>query len=246
MQTAQFITEEFAKRKARNPNFSIRAFAKWLDVSPAQLSQLMTGKRPLTPKTMNKIVNRLGLSPFEQRELAATVLKQEQPTIQKREALSEDRFRLIADWYHLAILSLTKVKGAKADPRWIARRLGISVEEANQAIVRLERLGIISTKPMFKQIAEPFEVTSEIPSQAIQRFHKQNLQLAIEKLDTVPVHARQFQTVSINLEPSQVLKFKKFIDEFLDSAASKFENSKSNEIYNLNVQLFPVTKLEER
>lgn len=243
MKTAQFISDEFAKRKARNPNFSIRSFAKWLDVSPAQLSQLMTGKRPLTTKTLNKIVDRLGLSPFEQHELASTVLKGKDSS-SKRDRLNEDKFRLIADWYHLAILSLTKVKDAKADPRWIARRLGISSEDANQALIRLERLQLLSLKP-FKQIGEPFEVSSDVPSVAIRRFHTQNLQLAMQKIEEVAVENRQFQTVSLSLDPSQVAKFKVFIDEFLDSATAKFENTKANEIYNLNIQLFPVTKLVE-
>lgn len=244
MQAAHFISDEFKKRKARNPNFSVRSFARWLEVSPAQLSQLMNGKRTLTPKTMSKIASRLGLSPFEQRELAATALKNQSPTT-KRNILAEDRFRLIADWYHLAILSLVKIKGAKADPRWVARRLGISSEEANQALTRLERLQILSLNPL-KQIGEPFEVSSEIPSEAIQRFHRQNLLKGIEKLEEVPVDSRQFQTMSLLLSQSQVAKFKKFIDEFIDSAASKFENKNATDVYNLNVQLYPVTKLKEK
>ncbi|HAG92455.1 MAG TPA: hypothetical protein DCL41_11310, partial [Bdellovibrionales bacterium] len=66
MQNAvEMLNSEFNKRKGRNPNFSLRSFAKWLKISPAQLSQMMTGKRPITINSAQKIGDRLGLSPIE-------------------------------------------------------------------------------------------------------------------------------------------------------------------------------------
>jgi uncharacterized protein (TIGR02147 family) len=249
MTSAQnFIKEEFEKRRARNPNFSLRSYAKWLDVSPAQLSQMMTGKRSVTPKTLQKIVKRIGLSPFEKKQIFNSLLKDKnfiESEDSKKINLEEDKFRVISDWYHLAIVSLAHVKGAKADPRWISSRLGISMEEAHGGLLRLERLGIISTKPKFKQISPPFEVVSDVPSEAIRKYHKQNLSLAIEKIDTVPVSARQFQSISLVMDTNKVQKLEKLLNQFLDEVMEQFHSEESNEVYNLNVQLFPLTKLKE-
>lgn len=250
MQSPQhLLTTEFNKRRERNPNFSLRSFAKWLQISPAQLSQMMTGKRAITLKTLEKISQRFGYSPLEKKELMHSFLTDKKlvadKSAKKTLNLQEDQFRLIADWYHFAILSLTQIKGSKADPLWIARRLGISIEQASQALLRLERLGIIQTKPIFKQIVAPFEVVSEIPSEAIRKFHRQNLGLAIEKIDTVPLQKREFQTISIPLNPAQIGKLKKEIDDLLETASDLSNNPDATEVYNLSVQLYPVTTLKE-
>ena len=54
--------------------------------------------------------------------------------------MSIDKFSVISEWYHYAILELTYVSGFKADYKWIARKLSITVEEAKVAIERLIRL----------------------------------------------------------------------------------------------------------
>ncbi len=247
--TREFLNQEFNKRRTRNPNFSLRSFAKWLGLSPAQLSQMLTGKRPITLKSMKKMGDRLGLSPTEKKLMFTTILKDknliEVGEEKKVLHMEEDQFRVISDWYHLAILSLTRISGARADPRWIARRLGISVELAHQALLRLERLGILQVKPKFKQVCDPIEVVSLTPSSAIRKYHKQNLNLAIEKIDTVPLELRQFQSISIPVHPKKLGLYKKLIDEFLEQASELSEKQSGTEVYNLNVQLFPVTQTKE-
>lgn len=249
MQNAQeLLIAELNKRKGINPNFSMRSFAKWLGVSPAQLSQMMAGKRTITLKSMKKISERLGLSPHERNNLAGSLLQTQKDSNNKKQVLRlrEDQFHLIADWYHMAILSLTRIKKSQADPRWIAHRLGISIEQAHQALLRLERLGIIQTKPKFKQISEPIEMVSEVPSEAIRKYHIQNLHLATEKIEMVEVKKRQFQSLSIPLNPEKLEPFKKLIDDFLAVAAELSRKHEGHEVYNLNVQLFPVTILKEK
>ncbi|OFZ29327.1 MAG: hypothetical protein A2622_07885 [Bdellovibrionales bacterium RIFCSPHIGHO2_01_FULL_40_29] len=223
----------------------MRSFAKWLSVSPAQLSQMMTGKRPITLKSMRKISERLGLSPHERSDLAGSLLQNQNDNDEKQVLrLREDQFHLIADWYHMAILSLTRIKKSQADPRWIAHRLGISVTQAHQALLRLERLGIIQMKP-FKQISDPIEMVSEVPSHAIRKYHIQNLNLAIEKIELIETRKRQFQSISIPVNPEKLEPFKKLIDNFLAASMALSHKQDGQEVYNLNVQLFPVTVLKE-
>ena len=246
----KLLKEEFQKRREKNQNFSLRSFARWLGTSPAQLSQMMSGKRPISAKSIKKFSQKLELSPFEKKELLAAALQDQ--TLQnelnaekKKLLLKEDQFHLIADWYHFAILTLSKLKTVQSDPRWIARELGISFQEANEALQRMVRLGILQLKPKLKQISEPIEVTSEIPSEAIRKYHKQNLNLAAEKLETIPNAFREFQSISLALSPQQMKSFKKLIDQFLEQASQLETPDKSKVIYNLNVQLFPVSKINQ-
>ncbi|MCB0349370.1 MAG: TIGR02147 family protein, partial [Bdellovibrionales bacterium] len=240
---------ELKKRKERNPNFSLRAFARWLGISPSQLSQMLTGKRPITLATMKKISHRLDLSPIEHKTLMTSMLADKNfidtDVQQKKLLLAEDKFRLISDWYHFAILSLTRIKGAESDPRWIARRLGISVEEANQALVRLVRMGIVQTKPTFKQICDPIEMLPDAPSEAVRKYHKQTLNLAAEKIETVPMKQRDYQSLTIPIDPKQVSVIKKYVNDFLEQITQYTEKNKGSEVYNLNLQLFPLTNISE-
>lgn len=245
----ELLASELKKRKDRNPNFSLRAFARWLGISPSQLSQMLTGKRPITLATMKKISSRLDLSPLEHKELMSSLIADkdylDSEKDRKKLLLKEDKFRLISDWYHFAILSLTRIKDAQSDPRWIARRLGINVEEANQALLRLERMGIIQTKPVFKQICDPIEMVSDIPSEAVRKYHKQSLNIAIEKIDTIEMTKREYQSLTIPISPKQVPTIKKYINDFLAQISDYTEKHKGSEVYNLNLQLFPVSVILE-
>lgn len=245
----EFISEEFNKRKQRNSHFSLRSFALWLNVSPAQLSQILSGKRPVTFKVLNKICDRVGLSPMEKRVLIDSISKspvsQESQQKQMQSLLmDENRFRLISDWFNLAILSLTKIKGSSADPRWISAKLGIAVDVANQAIQRMKTMGILQDSPNFKQIGNPFAVMSQIPSKAIQKYHRQVLEKAIDALENTPKELREFQSISLTINPRCLPEMQLLVDEFLEKADRLSEGIDPTEVYNLNVQFYPVTQIK--
>jgi hypothetical protein len=46
---------EFARRRSVNPRYSLRAFARSIDVEHSTLSQLLRGKRPMTWKSIGRI-----------------------------------------------------------------------------------------------------------------------------------------------------------------------------------------------
>ncbi len=238
----QLLKSEFEERRTRNPNFSLRSFARWLEISPAQLSQLMSGKRPMTLKMARKISGRLGHSPAERLEFIKSTFPPwiEKPT--KTVTLPEDQFRLIADWYHLAILSLTKIPKARPESAWVARRLGITQSQAREAMDRLCRLGLLETRPKFRQIRDPFSVESPIPSEAIRRFHKQILALASEKIDTVPIELRETQAITLAVNSKKLPLARKLIGEAIDKIEDVLESGLAGEVYTLSVQLFPLTK----
>jgi uncharacterized protein (TIGR02147 family) len=207
---------------------------------------MMSGKRSITAKTIKKFSQKLDLSPFEKKQWMSSSVQEEQTSIEKKTLqLQEDQFRMISDWYHFAILAMTRLKNTQSDPRWVARELGIDVQDAHQALLRLVRLEILETKPKLKQISDPIEVTSDIPSEAIRKYHKQNLNLAAEKIETIPNSLREYQSVSLTLNPNQMKAYKKLIDDFMEQASEMQNNDKNQVIYNLNVQLFPVSKINQ-
>ncbi len=241
------LKAEFESRRARNASYSLRAFSRQLAISPAQLSQLISGRRPLTRKTATKIAERLSYSPRERTQLLeSTIPELRQELLETPEEIREEEFRVIADWYHFAILSLAEVRRHKADPRWIASRLGISVPEAAGALRRLRTLRFIDiAEGKIKPLSKTVRTSSDIPSSAIRQYHQQTLDKAKQKLEEVSVHDREFSTITTAISRKNIPKAKEMITKFKREVSALLENGEKTAVYTLAVQLFPVSKLEE-
>ncbi len=239
------LREELKSRKERNPQYSLRAFAQALAMSPAQLSQLMSGKRNFTPDVLSLIGKGLHLSPEQELQLmSATLLPRRHPLIieKKKRQLKEDEFRLISEWYHFAILSLAKIRHAEADPHWISARLGITVSEAREALERLVRMEIIAEGKVLKQISAPLNVVSQVPSRAIQAYHNKVLSLASEKLEKTPIQKRDYSAITFAADSAKIEEARKMIEEFQDRLSDFMGTTQAKEVYVLSTQLFSLEK----
>lgn len=238
------IKNELDRRQKHNPRYSLRAFARHLDVSPAQLSQLLNGRRPLTPALANKIAEKLDFSPVEQKEfVSSTVLSKVQGDRISWQPMDEDRFQLISDWKHCAVLSLTKIRGARGDAGWVAMRLGLTYAEARDVLERLRRVGLIPEDPAdFRQIDEAIHVLTNAPSAAVRRMHRQILDLSQQRLEDVPYERRDYSSMFISMRESDLEKLRERILKFQEEIASEAERGPGSDVYVLACQLFPVTK----
>ena len=251
--TIDIIKEKLEAKKKKNSLYSLRGFAKQLGISPAHLSQILNKKRPLTLKTANKIANSLSLSPIEKEKFLDALntdqinsLKEAELT-QERLTLAEDEFRLISDWEHFAILSLSELPKNSYDSRWIAKRLNIDMAKATQARDRLVRMGILQKKGKgFIQIAPPLTTTQDILDQSIQKNHIQNLHLAAQRLEEVSLEHREFTSVTFASNPKKIKEAKQMIRNFKRKLTRFLEDTDKLEVYTLAIQLFPLTNTEDK
>jgi len=159
---SEVLKQELAKRVNRNSQYSLRAFARSLDLGASALSQIMDGKRQISDKIIQRLTSKLDLSPQDHKKFIQSVaeykkhsgLKRLSPSIKEAlknkpkqataKDLTADIFKAISEWYHSAILELTFTEGFKSDHRWIASQLGIGITEAKLAVERLLELGLLS------------------------------------------------------------------------------------------------------
>jgi uncharacterized protein (TIGR02147 family) len=225
----QHLKDHFEANRRKNPSYSLRSMARALKTSPAQLSQVMSGKRPLSVKFASKIADRFGLS-----SSGSSV---------KFDGIEEDRFKLISDWEHFAILSMSRLSDCRADARWISRRLGIDYFAAKHAFQRLLEMGLIEiVGKRYRQTSKPLHTTHDIPSSAIRAYHRQNLELASDKIDEAAVDAREYTSVTVATSMKKLPLAKKMIRRFKDEIFDFLGRDESEEVYTLSIQLFPVTK----
>lgn len=139
-----YLQSELARRLSSNPQYSLRSFALQLGINHSTLSQLLRGKRALTPRMIETLGERLGLR-SEEIEVFVARERQEGATVVPREIrfLTLDTVALLSDGSHRAILEMTSMEGFVPDTRWIARALDLTVDEVNMALSRLTRLGLL-------------------------------------------------------------------------------------------------------
>ena len=67
----ELLHKTYLDRRKRNPNYSLRAFARSLKIDSSTLSALIRRKRPLTQKTAQRLIKNLG---FENSEMIRAIL----------------------------------------------------------------------------------------------------------------------------------------------------------------------------
>lgn len=230
---------------AKNPQYSIRAFARSTGISHTVLSLVLSGKRQLSKKATEKLANFLELDP-KQRQTLFKSSKLGQP--EDFQTLPLDTFEVISDWYHYAILSLLELPHAKYEPRWIAKQLGIPVLNAKLAMDRLQRLGLVEqdSEGHWRQSGKPIKVENTISTVATRKFHKQLLIRAAESIDKDPIPVRDFSSMTFVLDPQQIEYARKRLRDFRRELVAELElKGTPSTVYNLTVQLYPVTPIPE-
>jgi transcriptional regulator with XRE-family HTH domain len=137
-----FLQSELARRCARNAQYSLRAFALHLGADHSTLSQWLRGRRPITTRSIETLGPKLGLSTTAIEQYVEHSGREDRPS-RDADLLTGETVSLIANWYHFAILELTRLEEFQCDSRWIARVLDVSVDEVNLAIQRMIRLGLL-------------------------------------------------------------------------------------------------------
>ena len=247
-----WLQAEFNRRRTKNRAYSLRAFALSLDVPSGRLSEILSNRRSMTFKLAEKIADRIGFPPNVRRQFLATVpesgsKRREPKEDHSYEQLSDDAFHVISDWYHFALMSLIETRDFRSDVRWIARRFGISVMEVRSAIERLERLRLVAVENgQIKRLAGNVATTQDVSSAALRSSHRQSLEQAIESLDQVSIELRDISSITMAIDTSRLPEAKKPIRSFRRRLCGFLEQGNQTEVYNLNVQLYPVTQTLEK
>ena len=246
MDCRELLAQEFLRRRNKNQSYSLRGFARDLQLSPAALSEVLNRKRELSKKNLLKICDRLGLSPNQR----VALLSEKSDSADISDAsfllLKEDTFQLMSSWYYMAILSLAETYEASADARAIAARLGIQEFEAKEALAALLRLKFIEINSGYlKRTVQQVTTSSDVPSSAIRRYHSENLKRADESLQRDAVELRDFSSINMAMDPALLPEAKDMIKKFRRRLSRFLESGKKKEVYTIAIQLFPVSRATE-
>ncbi|WP_373999030.1 DUF4423 domain-containing protein [Bdellovibrio bacteriovorus] len=187
----------------------------------------------------------LGLSTDQIRRMTSAEL----PLPHEPQCLNLDTFAAIADWYHYAILELTRVEGFQSNVAWIAQRLGITRTEANIAIERLFKLQLLKETSYGQWIdtSENGELTHLTPSQtseAARAYQCQLLELSKKTVQEVPLSKRNHTSAAFCFDPEDLPQAIERITEFRRAFAREFKPRTSKEVFQIQISFFPLTKMK--
>ncbi|NOT78845.1 MAG: TIGR02147 family protein [Bacteriovoracaceae bacterium] len=243
-----WLEQRLALKIKTNPHFSLRAFARLVDVSPAVLSRVLSGKRQLTFKLAVRIADALVLDPQERSELYSFFNShRDEENLQTDRVGSEltiDCFNAMKEWYHYGITQLLLMEGFKEDPKWIAKMLSISEIEAKMAIDRLLRLEILNRDDNGKLFKTTFHLTTttEVAAAGIRHFQKQILEKSIYSLEHDDISAKDITSITISINENKISEAKKEITKFRKKMAEFLTEGEKTRVYNLGIHLIPLSK----
>lgn len=141
------LKSEFDARRLKNPRYSLRAFAAFLEADHSTLSQILRGRRPVPAGQVRKWGKNLGMAREEVAMYVASLHVPEDTVVRRQEQLrhwTAEALAIVADRTHWRMVELTRTRGFKPDCRWIAEQVGVGVDEINVALSRLLRLRLLA------------------------------------------------------------------------------------------------------
>ncbi len=243
-----FLQSELLRRSKANSSYSLRAFAKSLDIHHSALSRILRGKRGISRAAFESMVEALDLNPQDVQGFKQSLAFDEEPTKQYFQDLTIDTFTVISEWYHDAILELMRTKNFKPDPKQISKSLGISLNEVNAAVERLVRLDLIEIVSKGKWIGHADHTEAGISdaytTSALKKNQQQILKMAIVAIGEVPREKRHNISTTMAIDIQDMEKIKKLINEFRRKLAKFAQRDKvqADEVYQFGICFYPLTK----
>lgn len=264
----QYLHEELRLRQKRNPRYSARALARDLAISAPFLSQILSGQRELSEDRAHAIASRLPwtrrkreaftqltrLEAIHDPNLREHVLRSVKDLLAKARGrthaslrrLHIDEFKIVSDWYHMAIYELCEIKGFQIEPEWIANRLGISPRQAELAVDRLLQVRLLERDPSggLRKTKSGCKMGA-VSAQAIRALHDQQLSLAKNALVEQPPSDRDFSGTTMSIDPKKIPRAKAMIRKFHDDLMKYLESGDRTAVFHFAAQLYRLDRTEK-
>ena len=262
----EFLRDELAEKRNRNPAYSIRAAAQRLGVNSGTLTRLLNGTRRLGPELLPRVIDFLGLKCREAEYFTLLVHFNQtaDPAIrkthyleilkrrgEKRRIIQEEHYEFFSEWYYSALHELVRLHPGIDDYKELGALLDppITGPMARKAIETMVRLGLVERNDSGGFFAtEKFVSTAETwKGAAIHAFQAAMAGMAAQALDRHPKEERDFSTLTVCLSPASFEKARSVLKHAWEEIAEieKTESS-PDRVYHANLQLFPLSERKDK
>lgn len=258
---------EASSRDLRPYNYAM--FSAAADIkSPNYLKMIIDGKRNLSPEMISKFAKAMGLNKDQSEEFRLLVLMGQETEPGQRNVylkqLSEFRFQgklksgeidrkaieKLPNWIGWILFAMLDQEGVDFNSNQLRELLRgkASTDEIEEALNTLIQSGQVvrdEATGQIKKAEAPAEMTDDIPVAVVRKLQSQLMYLGLESLFQDSAAEREFGTLTVTLTQAEFedLRFqlRKFRKQVHKDTAIKRMSEKGERVYQLNLQLFPVT-----
>jgi uncharacterized protein (TIGR02147 family) len=263
-----FLKDYYSFNKKNNRGFSYRSFALQAGVAPSLLKDVVSGRRHLTLKIMEKYAGAMQLSAREKEYFRILVEFVNAKSNQKKNEvfnrmmhlrrrtnltfLDEKQYEFFSNWYYSAIRELITLPEFRENYDWIARAITphITTGQAKKTIEVLENLKLIRRNGSGKLELSDTVISSkaEMSSMLLRNFHHSMIQLGQDALERFETHEREISSLTLGVSASCYENIKRKIRNFKEEILNLVveDTSDSQTVCQLNFQLFPLVAEEEK
>lgn len=262
-----YLREELQLRQSRRPQYSMRAFARDLEMSPSFLCEFLAGRQGLSKERVQWIAKKLNFSADQCEHFwnlveakfgrTAEVKKAAdfrvlQKTKNELNHLSLERFHLIADWYHFPLLEIIGLQNEDYTHKELAEILAIPEASVTEALSRMKAIGLMTEEVSefgtvkYSIKSEYTMVGDEGESRAIQIAHHQLLNVQAKFVETKPLDERENMAVTFRLTQDEWENLRNDLRTAMMGVISKYADSQAgkDQVACLTMQM--VTLLNSR
>lgn len=242
----KYLQAEFERRKRKNSRYSIRGFARDLQIDATALSRILHGSRPIGPKVAKQILSRIELDPTAREVLLRSLIGSSEhgiPSDSDYVSITAEQLEQMDEWIYSAVLGLARSKNLRLDSRKFASFFGIKISEVEPRIKRLLELGMLKqTERGFRTVNLRATALFSKNSAAVKKIHAGYISKALEGLSEVAEAERDISGITVLISRAKLPEAVRRIKEFRRSLATFLESDEGEDLYRINVQLFPLKK----
>lgn len=255
------LSEYFQIRRKINPRYSLRAFARDINMSPSRLSEVITGKGDLSREKAEQICAKLQLPPIVAADFIDLVEVAVAPMESSRTAalrrvkarrksapmhiITNDQFEIIADPKYLLIWTLMSLPAYTGCPEYIAKNLNMDLFDVFSVLLRLEQLKLVKRENgAWLFVKGQFSVGDRLPSEVIRRYHDHMAALGRDSIHQQSMCERHLDSIVIPFDSSRLGEVKQRIANFAQSLIDDFGVG-GDSVYGMSLQFFRMTQCIE-
>jgi uncharacterized protein (TIGR02147 family) len=260
--------KDFLREAKRNklPEYAHKVILNHLGTSSTGfLSNVIAGRKNLTSFQIRRMAQALKLNKTEEAYFDAMVHFTQAKVLEekneyfnrmvlvqklKMKVLDKKKMTLFSKWYYVFVRELLNFHDFKDDTKALARLIipPIKSSEAKEAINFLEELGLIKkdAQGFYRQTENAITSGDEVRSLDLARFQLATIDLAKRALQKIPSTERDLSvlTMTLSVESFKLIKseLQKMRKRFANIAV---EEKNPDQVYQMNIQFFPVTRKKE-
>jgi len=259
-----FLRDSYEYEHGKSPNFSYRYIKLKTGVDPGYLYKVFKGQKNISEKSVDSFCGLFKLNArqssyfrtmvkYAKAKTARDISRYFEELLSYTEFQSQivkaDHFHYYAQWYNVVIRNLLNFFPCSGDFDQLAQKVypPITTLQAKNSVALLLRLGMIekTANDTYALTGKFLSTGEKWQSVAIRAFQKKMMDLASDALERVPAQQRDISTVTISLSDEGFKRVKERLGEFREDILKITQHdSNVRRVYNLNLQLIPVSSRE--